>query len=90
MHDRSGWTSTTRGEAAQQEAARAYAAERGRKQAQAAQQANASGPIPLTACSGRNCNDTMGRTYMGDPGGSIFIRTDGKTCQRIGTLMQCN
>ena len=35
-------------------------------------------------------NYTMGHTYRGDPGGATFIRNDGKTCQRIGALMQCN
>lgn len=45
-------------------------------------------PAPITSCDAGGCWDASGRRYNGS--GSTMIRGDGKVCQQIGNVMQCN
>lgn len=45
-------------------------------------------PSPITSCDRSGCWDGAGNRYNGN--GSTFFRTDGKTCQKMGSMMQCN
>lgn len=45
-------------------------------------------PSVITSCDRGGCWDNVGNRYNG--GGQTKFRSDGKTCQMIGNMMQCN
>lgn len=45
-------------------------------------------PSPVTSCDPGGCWDSGGRRYNGS--GSVMIRGDGRVCQPVGGVMQCN
>lgn len=45
-------------------------------------------PTPVTTCDPGGCWDINGSRYNGCT--STMIRSDGKVCQQIGTLIHCN
>lgn len=45
-------------------------------------------PTNITSCDNGGCWDDRGNRYNGS--GQIFFRSDGKTCNRVGTMLQCN
>ena len=47
------------------------------------------GPGIITNCDGAGCWDTNGQRYNSAAGGN-FHRQDGRFCQQMGNLMQCN
>jgi hypothetical protein len=85
-HDTSGWNQTTRAQAVQNEAAKEYKREKGRI---AAEQAAKDSPT-ITSCDSGGCNGSNGTRFNGDPKGITFFASDGRTCQKLGSIMQCN
>lgn len=47
------------------------------------------GPSIITNCDAGGCWDNQGKRYNSG-GGPTMIRQDGRVCQRIGGMMQCN
>jgi len=45
-------------------------------------------PSVITSCDKGGCWDNVGNRYNGS--GTTLFRMDGKTCQRLGSMMQCN
>ncbi len=45
-------------------------------------------PSVITSCDKGGCWDNTGNRYNGS--GTTLFRADGKTCQRLGSMMQCN
>lgn len=45
-------------------------------------------PSSITSCDKGGCWDNQGGRYSGS--GSTLFRTDGKACQKIGNVLQCN
>lgn len=45
-------------------------------------------PSHITSCDAGGCWDNLGNRYNGT--GSTLFRTDGKTCNRAGGMLQCN
>ena len=45
-------------------------------------------PFHITSCDAGGCWDNLGNRYNGT--GSTLFRTDGKTCNRVGGMLQCN
>ncbi len=46
-------------------------------------------PTNMTSCDPGGCWDNLGNRYNGNANGTMF-RTDGKICQNIGGMVQCN
>jgi hypothetical protein len=85
-HDRTGWTPNTRDGVVQEEAERAYASQKAQNRAAAEA---SQGPRTLVNCDPAGCWDTQGKRYNGGAGG-VFFSTDGRTCIRAGTNLNCN
>lgn len=85
VHSQSGWDKKTRGEVVADKASQAYRAERNRIESSSALDLT---PANIASCDSGGCSDTNGQRYNGT--GSTLVRTDGKTCQRVGTILQCN
>mgnify|MGYP000002198776 CR=1 FL=1 len=45
-------------------------------------------PSTITSCDSGGCWDNVGNRYNG--GGNTLFRPDGKACQKIGGMLQCN
>lgn len=46
-------------------------------------------PTTITSCDGGGCWDDVGNRHNRGGGGTMF-RNDGKVCQKIGNMLQCN
>lgn len=46
-------------------------------------------PTNITSCDKDGCWDNVGNRYNGRSGGPM-VRSDGKVCQTVGTMLQCN
>lgn len=68
------------------EAARAEGKERARQRQNVAPPP--AHPSNITSCDAGGCWDNLGNRYNGT--GSTLFRTDGKTCNRVGGMLQCN
>jgi hypothetical protein len=66
---------------------RSRAIERQARAAEAAAAAD-SGPASITNCDAGGCWDTKGKRYNGD--GQTMFRSDGKTCTRLGNMLNCS
>lgn len=51
---------------------------------------NTPAPTAITSCTGGGCWDNAGNRYNGTASDNTLFRSDGKVCQRIGNILQCN
>jgi len=59
-----------------------------REEAKRKAAAAASAAAVITTCDPGGCWDSLGRRYNGS--GATMIRSDGRSCQRVGNQFQCN